>query len=169
MIYGDEALQPDPAIDAEAQGLMRIGMSAQSARNVARASKLRDLAAEAEPWKVAEAEERAQRSGNAETAYFMAARSGLTRSFAEVVADAAASMDQADLMAAAREVRSPADRPGWSTPVPSRPAPESPASKRARLAARAQQILGPRREKDTLDGYRRYRGTVDPGRHISVR
>jgi hypothetical protein len=166
-LFGDQPLEADPQIDAEMQGLMRIGMSPQSARNVARASKLRDMAADNEPWKVAEAEERAQRAGSAETAYFMASRSGLTRSFAEVVADAAASMDQADLMAAAREVRSPADRPGWSTPVPSRP--ESPASKRARLAARARQILGPRREKDTLAGYERYRGTVDPGRHISVR
>jgi hypothetical protein len=180
-IFGDEALQPDAAIEAEIAGLTAIGMSPQTARNVARASKLRDLANENE--RKVKAAARAERVASMETAFFMATRTGVARTPQQLVADAAVSMDNADLIAAAAERRrevypAPSMIGEMAGRTEAIPAPQSPASKRARVAQRAKQILAGSKsaKRDTPEEYAAAycrQGDVsyrDSGnRHISVR
>jgi hypothetical protein len=166
-LYSDVPLTPDSdRIEAEAEALQRIGLSPAYAWGVAQQSSRRDLAAERETRE--ERQARADRAESATGGRWLAERHGELRTLAERMnefREAAAVGDQLERRREASEQRQrqemwPRPAPsigqlsGGTTPVP--PA-ENPASRRARLTARAREIIasGPKAPsvKETPEQY----------------
>jgi hypothetical protein len=184
VLYGD---QPGPTdqdrIKAEAEHLMRVGLSEVHAWGVAHQNSKRD--AEADRFDRPDRDAKANRVESLQTAFAMAVRRGeahtLKEKFEQIheasIVEEELERRRVDHERRRVDVLPPGQLSGSTTPIPpieSRTSIETPASRAARVRRRARQILGPKSPpviRDSLETYRAYR--LDPAddepRHISYR